>query len=163
MGCFASTKTQTCPLWSDTKSECMYAYMHTLGTLNGITHWKNYSWRAHVRVRGAEGDPEEDGRRTLANGWESWLWRLEDTHLREGISVRQFGRPCPLMIRHRRRRRRCGKKSEYTEKHLNLTIKTALLCRNLYQIESQKNNWILSQVIWISLNFRGKNLNEWQV
>ena len=43
---------------------------------------KNYSWRAHVRVGEAEGDPEGDGRRTLANGWESRLWRLEDKHLR---------------------------------------------------------------------------------
>ena len=57
-----------------------------------------------MRVGGAEGDPEGDGRRTLANGWESRLWRLEDKHLREGSSVRQFGRPRPLRIRHRRRR-----------------------------------------------------------
>ena len=61
-----------------------------------------------MRVGGAEGDPEGDGRRTLANGWESRLWRLEDKHLREGSSVRQFGRPRPLRIRHRRRRRICG-------------------------------------------------------
>ena len=59
----------------------------------------------HVRVGEAEGDPEGDGRRTLANGWESRLWRLEDKHLREGSSVRQFGRPRPLSLRHRRRRR----------------------------------------------------------
>ena len=58
-----------------------------------------------MRVGGAEGDPEGDGRRTLANGWESRLWRLEDKHLREGSSVGQFGRPRPLRIRHRRRRR----------------------------------------------------------
>ena len=57
-----------------------------------------------MRVGGAEGDPEGDGRRTLANGWESRLWRLEDKHLREGSSVRQFGRPRPLRIRDRRRR-----------------------------------------------------------
>ena len=57
-----------------------------------------------MRVGEAEGDPEGDGRRTLANGWESRLWRLEDKHLREGSSVRQFGRPRPLKIRHRRRR-----------------------------------------------------------
>ena len=57
-----------------------------------------------MRVGEAEGDPEGDGRRTLANRWESQLWRLEDKHLREGSSVRQFGRPCPLRIRHRRRR-----------------------------------------------------------
>ena len=48
----------------------------------------------------AEGDPEGDGRRTLANGWESRLWRLEDKYLREGSSVRQFERPRPLRIRH---------------------------------------------------------------
>ena len=65
----------------------------------------SYSWRAHVRVGEAEGDPEGDGRRTLANGWESRLWRLEDKHLREGSSVRQFGSPRPLRIRHRRRRK----------------------------------------------------------
>ena len=57
-----------------------------------------------MRVGGAEGDPERDGRRTLANGWESRLWRLEDKHLREGSSVRQFGRPRLLRIRHRKRR-----------------------------------------------------------
>ena len=57
-----------------------------------------------MRVGEAEGDPEGDGRRTLANGWESRLWRLEDKHLREGSSVRQFGKPRPLRIRHRRRR-----------------------------------------------------------
>ena len=57
-----------------------------------------------MRVGEAEGDSEGDGRRTLANGWESRLWRLEDKHLREGSSVRQFGRPCPLRICHRRRR-----------------------------------------------------------
>ena len=59
-----------------------------------------------MRAGGAEGDPERDGRRTLVNGWESRLWRLEDKHLREGSSVRQFGRSRPLRIRHRRRRRR---------------------------------------------------------
>ena len=57
-----------------------------------------------MRVGEAEGDPEGDGRRTLANGWESRLWRLEDKHLREDSSVRQFGRPRPLRIRNRRRR-----------------------------------------------------------
>ena len=57
-----------------------------------------------MRVGGAEGDPEGDGRRILANGCESRLWRLEDKHLREESSVRQFGRPRPLRIRHRRRR-----------------------------------------------------------
>ena len=53
--------------------------------------------------RFAEGDPEGDGRRTLVNGWESRLWRLEDKHMREGSSVKQFGRQRPLRIRHRRR------------------------------------------------------------
>ena len=57
-----------------------------------------------MRVGEAEGDPEGDGSRTMANGWESRLWRLEDKHLREGSSVRQFGRPRPLRIRLRRRR-----------------------------------------------------------
>ena len=56
-----------------------------------------------MRVGEAEEDPEGDGRRILENGWESRLWRLEDKHLREGSSVRQFGRPRPLRIRHRRR------------------------------------------------------------
>ena len=54
-----------------------------------------------MRVGEAEGDPEGDGRRTLANGWKSRLWRLEDKHLREGSFVWQFGRPRPLKIRHR--------------------------------------------------------------
>ena len=57
-----------------------------------------------MRAGGAEGDPERDGRRPLVNGWESRLWRLEDKRLREGSSVRQFGRPRPLRICHRRRR-----------------------------------------------------------
>ena len=50
-------------------------------------HWKNYSWRAHVRVGEAEGDPEGDGRRTLANGWESRLWRraLERGEFRQAV------------------------------------------------------------------------------
>ena len=39
------------------------------------------------------------------------------------------------------------KKFEYTEKNLNLTTKIALLYRNVYQIQSQKKIWILSQVI----------------
>ena len=49
-----------------------------------------------MRVGGAEGDPEGDGRRTLANEWESRLWRLVDKHLREESSVRQIGRPRPF-------------------------------------------------------------------
>ena len=53
--------------------------------------------------RRGRGRPRRDGRRTLVNGWESRLWRLEDKHLREGSSVRQFRRPRPLRIRHRRR------------------------------------------------------------
>ena len=56
-----------------------------------------------MSVGEAEGDPEGDGRRTLANRWESRLWRLEEKHLREGSSVRHFGRPRPLRIHHRRR------------------------------------------------------------
>ena len=61
-----------------------------------------------MRVGEAEGDPEGDGRRTLANGWDSRLWMLEDKHLREGSSVMQFGKPRPLRIRHRRRRALIG-------------------------------------------------------
>ena len=57
-----------------------------------------------MRAGGAGGDPEGDGRRTLVNGSESRLWRLGDKQLREGRSIRQFGRPSPLRIRHRRRR-----------------------------------------------------------
>ena len=34
----------------------------------------------------------------------------------------------------------CKKKSEYTEKNLNLTTKKALLYRNLYQIQSHKKS-----------------------
>ena len=44
-----------------------------------------------MRVGEAEGDPEGDGRRTLANGWESRLWRLEDKHLREGVPSGTLG------------------------------------------------------------------------
>ena len=54
-----------------------------------------------MRVGGAEGDPEGDGRR---NGWGSRLWWLEDKHLREGSSVWQFWRPSPLRVRHRKRK-----------------------------------------------------------
>ena len=71
-----------------------------------------------MRVGEAEGDPEGDGRRTLANGWESRLWRLEDKHLREGSSVMQFGRPRPLRIRYRRRR------SEYFAFKLEVMLDT---------------------------------------
>ena len=49
----------------------------------------------------------------------------------------------------------CEKKSEYTEKNLNLTTKIAFLYRNHYQIQGKKI-WILSQVIWILVNFRKK-------
>ena len=43
----------------------------------------------------------------------------------------------------------CEKKSEYTEKNLNLTTKIAFIYyRNFYQIQSQKNQ--------ISLKFRKK-------
>ena len=69
---------------------------------------ENYSWGAHVRAGGAGGDPEGDGRRKLVNGWESRLWRLKDKHMREGSSVRQFGRSRPLRICHRRRSQRCA-------------------------------------------------------
>ena len=37
-----------------------------------------------MRVGEADGDPEGDGRRTLANGWESRLWRLEDKAFERG-------------------------------------------------------------------------------
>ena len=49
----------------------------------------------------------------------------------------------------------CEKNLNNTEKNLNLTIKIALLHRNLYQIQSKKNlNFVW--VIWISLHFRKK-------
>ena len=35
---------------------------------------------------------------------------------------------------------KCEKKSEYTEKNLNLTTKIARLSRNLYEIQSQKKS-----------------------
>ena len=35
-------------------------------------------------VGGAEGDPEGDGRRTLANGWESRLWEAGRQALERG-------------------------------------------------------------------------------
>ena len=41
-----------------------------------------------MRVGGAEGDPEGDGRRTLVNGWESRLWRrqaLERGEFRQAV------------------------------------------------------------------------------
>ena len=38
-----------------------------------------------MRVGGAEGDPEGDGRRTLANEWESGLWRLERGEFRQAV------------------------------------------------------------------------------
>ena len=40
----------------------------------------------------------------------------------------------------------CEKKSEDTEKNLNLTTKIEILYRNLYQIQSQKNF-----EVWVSL------------
>ena len=67
-----------------------------------------------MRVGEAEGYPEGDRRRTLANGWGSRLWGLEDKHLREGSSVRQFGRRRPLRIRHRRRRGRYDRRRRKT-------------------------------------------------
>ena len=37
----------------------------------------------------------------------------------------------------------CEKKSEHTEKNLNLTIKRELLYRNLYQIKAKKSEfWV---------------------
>ena len=44
-----------------------------------------------MRVGGVEGDPEGDGRRTLANGWESRLWRLEDKALERGVPSGSLG------------------------------------------------------------------------
>ena len=56
----------------------------------------------------------------------------------------------------------CEKKSKYTEKNLNLTIKIALLNKNLYQIQSQKNLNFESGYLNFT-KFQEKNLNEWQV
>ena len=38
-----------------------------------------------MRVGGAEGDPEGDGRRTLANGWESQRQALERGEFRQAV------------------------------------------------------------------------------
>ena len=76
-----------------------------------------------MRVGEAEGDPEGDGRRTLANGWESRLWRLEDKHLREGSSVRQFGRPRPLRIKKKKKNLPILKMLRYSMKHAPHTQK----------------------------------------
>ena len=38
-----------------------------------------------MRVGGAEGDPEGDGRRTLANGWESGRQALERREFRQAV------------------------------------------------------------------------------
>ena len=81
-----------------------------------------------MRVGGAEGDPERDGRRALINGWKS---RLENKHLREGSSVRQFGRPRPLRIGHRRIRRRRSKHWLFPGKKWTLlfnTLSEQVLC-----------------------------------
>ena len=51
------------------------------------------------------------------------------------------------------------KKSEYTEKNLNLTTKVALLHRNLYQIQSQKNLNFGSGYLNFT-KFQEKNLND---
>ena len=57
---------------------------------------------------------------------------------------------------------KCEKKSEYTEKNLNLATKIALLYRNLYQVQSQKNlSFELGHLNFTKFN--EKNLNEWQV
>ena len=82
-----------------------------------------------MRVGEAEGDPEGDGRRTLANGWESRLWRLEDKHLREGSSVRQFERPRPLRIRHRRRRKKKTSLFRFFSKKKKIEFSTNFSCR----------------------------------
>ena len=120
---------------------------HTLATLNGITHWKNYSWRAHLRVGEAERDPEGDGRRTLANGWESGLWRLEDKHLWERSSVRQFGKPRPLRIRHRRRE---DEKYKLTKVDKRICMHTDLL-KNI-SFGCKINLWFyVSEVLFVGI------------
>ena len=54
------------------------------------------------------------------------------------------------------------RKSEYTEKNLNLTTKIELLYRNPYQIQSQKNlNFVTGYLNFTK--FQEQNLNEWQV
>ena len=53
----------------------------------------------------------------------------------------------------------CEKKSEYTEKSLNLTAKTELLYSNLYQNQSQKNLNLESGYLNFS-KFQEKNLND---
>ena len=63
------------------------------------------------------------------NGWESRLWRLEDKHLREGSSVRQFGRPRPFRIRHRRRRRNMKIQRQSIHKTLSYNNTWSLLFR----------------------------------
>ena len=50
-------------------------------------------------------------------------------------------------------------KSEYTEKYLNFTTKIALLYRNLYQIQSQKN-LNFESVFLNSAKFQEKNLDD---
>ena len=53
----------------------------------------------------------------------------------------------------------CEKKSEFTEKNLNLTTKIALLYRILYQIQSQKNLNLESTYLNFT-KFQEKNLND---
>ena len=53
----------------------------------------------------------------------------------------------------------CEKKSEYTEKNMNLTTKIALLYRNLYQIQRGKN--LNFESVYLNLTkFQEKNLND---
>ena len=52
----------------------------------------------------------------------------------------------------------CEKKSEYTEKNLNLTTKIAFLHRNLYQIQSQKYLIFVPGCLNFT-KFHEKNLN----
>ena len=55
----------------------------------------------------------------------------------------------------------CKKKSEYTEKNLNLTTKIALLYRNLYQIQRGEN--LNFESVYLNLTkVQGKNLNDFE-
>ena len=57
----------------------------------------------------------------------------------------------------------CQKKSEYSEKNLNLTTKVVLLYRNLYPIFQSQKNLNFESVYLNFTKFQEKNLNEWQV
>ena len=54
---------------------------------------------------------------------------------------------------------KCEKKSEYTEKNLNLTTKIELLYRNLYENQSPKNLNLESGYLNFT-KFQEKNLND---